>query len=67
MRSCGFLQVLVRIHAVGLNKFEGMIRMGMIPIPPPIVLGTDAAGVVEEVGSGDSHFKVGISHLPLLR
>jgi len=52
-------QVLVRVHAAGLNPIETMIRAGYVPIPPPVILGTDGAGVVEEVGCGVHHFKKG--------
>ena len=45
------------MHAAGLNKIEVFIREGMIPLPPGAILGTDGAGVVEEVGNGSTHFK----------
>ncbi|OQV21016.1 Quinone oxidoreductase [Hypsibius exemplaris] len=52
-------QLLVRVHAVGLNKVEVFIREGMIPFPGPVILGTDGAGVVEEVTHGVSDFRKG--------
>jgi len=52
-------QVLVRVHAAGLNPVEVMIRAGQFPVPPPLILGTDGAGVVEQIGSKIKDFKVG--------
>lgn len=47
-------QVLVRLHAIGVNPVETYIRSGKYGIPPslPYTPGTDGAGVVEEVGPG---------------
>jgi NADPH:quinone reductase len=47
-------QVLVRIHAAGINPVETYIRSGNYPIKPalPYTPGTDGAGIVEAVGSG---------------
>jgi len=48
-------QVLVKVHAVGVNPVETYIRSGayMAAAPPlPYTPGTDAAGVVEKVGPG---------------
>jgi NADPH2:quinone reductase len=45
-------QVVVRVHAVGINPVETYIRSGIYPKPPtPFTLGNDAAGVIETVGS----------------
>lgn len=55
-------QVLVRIHASGVNPLDTKIRAGAAEHaqqPLPAVLGMDLAGVVEEVGQGVSRFKVG--------
>src|SRR5437868_2726420 len=45
-------QVLVRIHAVGVNPVETYIRSGIYGNKPelPFTPGGDAAGVVEAVG-----------------
>ncbi len=54
-------QVLVRIAASGLNPLDTKIRSGSAEHakhPVPLVLGIDMAGVVEEVGSGVTTFKV---------
>jgi len=47
-------QVLVRIHAAGVNPVETYIRSGNYPLKPalPYTPGTDGAGVVEAVGAG---------------
>lgn len=60
-------QVLVEIHAAGLNPFDAKLRSGMmkamIPLQFPVTAGGDFAGVVTQVGppaGGDvSDFKVG--------
>ena len=54
-------QVLVRIHAVGLNPVETYIRAGKYARLPelPYTPGNDGAGVVEQVGSDVSEFKAG--------
>jgi NADPH2:quinone reductase len=58
-------QVLVRIHAVGVNPYETYIRSGMyasapgVNSQPPYTPGRDAAGVIEEVGSNVTSVKTG--------
>jgi NADPH:quinone reductase len=54
-------QVLVRVHAAGVNPYETYIRSGKYSrIPPlPYTPGSDGAGVVEEVGEGVTAFKSG--------
>ena len=54
-------QVLVRIHAVGINPVETYIRAGTYARKPalPFTPGNDGAGVVEEVGEGASKFQPG--------
>lgn len=53
-------EVLVRVHAAGLNPVDARIRNGL-PIGPPLpgVLGADLAGVVEALGPGVSGFSAG--------
>ena len=43
-------EVAVRIAAAGLCHSDLSVVNGTIPFPPPVVLGHEAAGVVEEVG-----------------
>jgi NADPH:quinone reductase-like Zn-dependent oxidoreductase len=56
-------EVLVRVRAAGVNPFdwkvaEGALR-GVVDHPFPLVMGSDAAGVVERVGSGVDTFRAG--------
>jgi len=54
-------QVLVRVHAAGVNPVDGYIRSGMYARKPPLPYtpGTDAAGEVVAIGEGVSRVKVG--------
>lgn len=54
-------QVLVRVHAIGVNPVETYIRSGNYPAVPPLPYtpGKDAAGVVESVGENVTKFKPG--------
>ena len=47
----------VRHHAIGLNYVETYLRTGLYPVPLPSGLGTEAAGVVEAIGSGVSDIR----------
>jgi NADPH2:quinone reductase len=57
----GPLDLLVRIHAISINPVDTKIRasLGNTPLPTPRILGWDAAGTVEAVGTEVSDFKVG--------
>ncbi|RXK54823.1 NADP-dependent oxidoreductase [Oleiharenicola lentus] len=56
-------EILVRVHAVGLNPIDTMIPKGefkpILHFDLPTALGSDLAGVVAEVGSRVTRFKVG--------
>ncbi|MEX3916531.1 zinc-dependent alcohol dehydrogenase family protein [Paraburkholderia sp. BR10872] len=55
-------QVLVRVHAAGLNPLDVKIRAGKADHakhPLPLVPGIDMAGVVEAVGAGVTRFAPG--------
>ena len=52
-------QVRLRHTAVGLNYIDTYQRSGLYPMPMPSGLGSEAAGVIEEVGSGVSGLKPG--------
>lgn len=54
-------QVLVRVHAAGVNPYDTYMRNGTYPIKPPLPYtpGSDAAGVVESVGEGVKKVKPG--------
>lgn len=55
--------VLVQIHAAGVNPLDGKIRNGefklILPYRFPLILGNDVAGVVVRVGSRVRRFKAG--------
>jgi len=56
-------EVLVQVHAAGVNPLDAKIRNGefklILPYRPPFVLGHDVAGVVVRVGPGVRQFKPG--------
>jgi NADPH2:quinone reductase len=49
----------VRQTAVGLNYVDIYVRRGLYPVPLPSGLGTEAAGVVEEIGPDVTEVKPG--------
>ncbi|HLI84806.1 MAG TPA: NADP-dependent oxidoreductase [Bryobacteraceae bacterium] len=55
--------VLVKIHAAGVNPVDWKIRAGMtrgfIELPLPAILGWDFSGVVEQLGPGVTGWKPG--------
>lgn len=58
--EAGVSQVLVRVHAAGLNPTDWKHRARRIFLgPPPFVLGWDVSGVVEATGYGVTLFKPG--------
>lgn len=52
-------EIRIRHHAVGLNFIDVYQRSGLYPFPMPLQLGMEGAGVVEAVGAGVTHLKVG--------
>jgi NADPH:quinone reductase len=54
-------QVLVRVHAAGVNPYDTYMRNGTYAIKPPLPYtpGSDAAGVVEAVGEGVTKVRPG--------
>mgnify|MGYP002348894690 CR=1 FL=1 len=52
-------QVRIRHHAVGLNYIDVYQRTGLYALPLPTTLGMEGAGVIEAVGEGVTHLKVG--------
>jgi NADPH2:quinone reductase len=57
--SPGAGQVRLRHTAVGLNFIDVYQRMGLYTLPLPFIAGSEAAGVVAEVGAGVASLKVG--------
>jgi NADPH:quinone reductase-like Zn-dependent oxidoreductase len=56
-------EILVQVHAAGLNPIDNMIPKGsfkpVLELELPATMGSDLAGVVVEVGAGVSRFKPG--------
>ncbi|WP_369182729.1 NADP-dependent oxidoreductase [Streptomyces sp. Y1] len=60
-------EVLVRVHAAGVNPADWFGRRGFDNIPPelrpdrkpPVILGSDISGVVAELGAGVADWQVG--------
>ena len=56
-------EVLIQVHAIGVNPVDWKIRSGamkdFMPQKLPYIPGTEFAGVVAEVGSGATTFQVG--------
>jgi len=52
-------EVRVRHRACGINFIDIYHRTGLYPNALPLVLGAEAAGVVDAVGAGVTHLKVG--------
>lgn len=59
--SPGAGEVVVRVRAIGVNPVDAYIRSGMYPLPNPLPYtpGFDAAGVIESVGPGVGHRRLG--------
>ncbi|MBB4961214.1 NADPH:quinone reductase-like Zn-dependent oxidoreductase [Micromonospora polyrhachis] len=68
-------EVLVRVHAVGINPPDWYLRDGMANLPPetrpkfdlPVIPGTDVSGVVEAIAANVDGFSVGDEVFGLLR
>jgi NADPH:quinone reductase len=52
-------EVRIRHHASGLNFIDIYQRTGLYPNALPLALGMEGAGVIEAVGEGVTHLKVG--------
>jgi len=52
-------EIRIRHKAVGLNYIDIYQRAGVYPLPMPLQMGMEASGVVEAVGEGVTHLKVG--------
>src|SRR6516164_2508427 len=52
-------QVLIRVEAVGVNFIEIYFRKGTYKAALPLIPGSEAAGTIEELGSGVNGFKPG--------
>lgn len=52
-------QVKIHIHASGLNHLDVWIREGILPLPLPLIPGSDGSGIVVETGPNVTRFKKG--------
>ena len=64
-------EILVEIHSASVNQLDNKLKSGefkmMLPYKFPLILGHDVAGIVVEVGSKVTKFKIGdeiFSRLP---
>jgi NADPH:quinone reductase-like Zn-dependent oxidoreductase len=68
-------EVLVRVHAVGINPPDWYLRDGYKALPPewqpklsfPLILGTDVSGVVEAIGPDVTDLAVGDAVFGMVR
>lgn len=56
-------QIRVRMVACGVCHTDMVMRDGGLPVPFPVILGHEGAGIVEAVGAGIDHVTVGDSVL----
>jgi NADPH:quinone reductase-like Zn-dependent oxidoreductase len=63
LRAAGARDVVIRVHAAGLNPVDYKTRDGKLKIirdyPLPIAMGNELAGVVDAVGASVTRFKPG--------
>lgn len=52
-------EVLVRVHATGMCHTDIGVQRQWLPVPLPLVLGHEGAGVVEQIGEGVAKVAVG--------
>lgn len=56
-------EVLVEIHAAGINPLDAKIKSGefklILPYTFPLILGHDLAGIITQVGTKVTQFKIG--------
>ena len=54
-------EVLLKVHAAGVNHLDTVVRRGMpgITLPLPMIPGSDAAGTIAAVGAGVAGMKEG--------
>ncbi|MGH9785097.1 MAG: zinc-binding dehydrogenase [Terriglobia bacterium] len=57
-------QVQIAVRAAALNQLDLWVRRGIPGVRLPVILGSDAAGVVTQIGSAVTQFAVGDKVLP---
>ena len=55
----GLGEIRIRHKAVGLNYIDIYQRAGVYKLPMPLSMGMEASGVIEALGEGVTHLKVG--------
>ena len=51
--------VLVEIKSTAMNHLDIWVRSGMPNCPLPMILGSDGAGIVSDIGDSVSQFSIG--------
>lgn len=67
--SAGPGEVLIKLTAAGVNRFDTLVRSGNVPnasVTFPHIPGVEGAGLVAAVGDGVTAFKVGQRVIPIL-
>ena len=59
LASPGFGQIQVKNTAIGLNFIDIYQRTGIYPVALPAILGSEAVGIVSEIGEGVEGFSLG--------
>jgi NADPH:quinone reductase-like Zn-dependent oxidoreductase len=52
-------EILVRVHAAGVNPVDWKIREGFLSATLPMIMGIDFSGVVKSVGAGVTKYRSG--------
>src|SRR5437899_7700252 len=52
-------EILVRVHAAGVNPVDWKIREGFLSATLPLIMGIDVSGVVKSAGSGVTKYRPG--------
>ncbi|WP_256354644.1 zinc-binding dehydrogenase [Variovorax sp. dw_308] len=52
-------EVMIKMAACGVCHSDLSVTNGTLPLPPPIILGHEGAGVIAQVGPGVTDFQVG--------
>ena len=52
-------ELKIKMAATGVCRSDLSVIHGVLPLPPPMILGHEGAGTVEEIGEGVSGFRVG--------
>lgn len=55
-------EILIKVRAAGFNQLDIKIRDGlgkMFDLQPPLILGVEIAGIVEQIGADVKNFKIG--------